>query len=276
MPLDLSPDNFDAYKPDRMAALAETMGVRKAHLPLGPLFALAVLAGAFIGFGALFYMVTMTGAEPGYGPMRLLGGVAFCLGLVLVVIAGAELFTGNNLMVMAWAHRHVSTAALLRNWGIVYVGNFAGAVGLVLLVLAADVVRGDLADTAINIATAKTALPFDTAFFRGILCNGLVCLAVWLCLAARSVTGRILAMLFPISAFVAMGFEHSVANMFFLPLGLWLAGGDIIVPMITNLIPVTLGNIVGGAGFIGAIYWYCYLYGKESKTTASDDTNKPG
>lgn len=254
--------DVDAYKPARMAALAETTGVAKAKMALAPLFALAALAGAFIAFGALFYMVTITDTGLGHGPTRLLGGVAFSLGLVLVVVAGAELFTGNNLIVMAWAHRHVTTAAMARNWFIVYIGNLVGALAMVVLVVLSGVIEPPVLGTAVAIAAKKVALSPVEAFFRGILCNALVCLAVWLCFAARRVSGKILAILFPISAFVAVGFEHSVANMFFMPLGLWLDGQPLLGPTVANLVPVTLGNIVGGAGFVGGVYWLIYLRGR--------------
>jgi len=257
------PRNFDldAYSPAQMALLAETAGVAKARLALPPLFVLAVLAGAFIAFGALFYAVTVTGSTLGDGPTRLLGGIAFSLGLVLVVIAGAELFTGNNLIVMAWAHGQVGSRALLRNWGVVYVGNLVGGVATALAVLLSGIATGPLADTVIAIAEAKAALPALEAFFRGVLCNALVCLAVWLCFAARDVSGKILAILFPTSAFIAIGFEHSVANMFLMPLGFMLAGTDPIWPTLVNLVPVTLGNIVGGGGLVALTYWFCYLRG---------------
>ncbi len=251
--------DIEAYKPARMAELAETAGVAKTKLGFAQTFALATLAGAFIGFGALFYMVAVTDTGLGYGPTRLLGGLAFCLGLILVVVAGAELFTGNNLIVMAWAHGHVKSVEVLRNWAIVFAGNLVGAVGLAALVLASGITDGPIQSTAIAIAQGKVALEPDQAFFRGILCNTLVCLAVWLCFAARRVTGKIAAIIFPITAFVAIGFEHSIANMFFLPVGLWLSETAILMPLVTNLVPVTLGNIVGGAVFVGGTYWFCYL-----------------
>lgn len=253
------PFDFDAYKPAHMAEIAETVGVAKATAPAGRLLALAILAGAFIALGGLFYMVTVTDSALGYGPTRLIGGLAFSLGLILVVIAGAELFTGNNLIIMTWAHRHVSSAAMLRNWVIVYVGNLIGALGIAVMTGLAGIADGAVGTTAMKIAAGKTELTFVEALFRGILCNMLVCLAVWLTFAARRVSGKILAIVFPITAFVAIGFEHSIANMFFLPLGLWLAEADILMPTIVNLVPVTLGNIVGGAGFVGAVYWFVYL-----------------
>lgn len=264
MPLsDGSNRAFDAYAPAQIAVLVETGGVAKVRLPALNMIVLGILAGAFISLGAMFYTLTVTGSDLGFGPARLLGGIAFSLGLILVLIGGAELFTGNNLIVMAWAARKVTTAELLRNWGIVYLANFAGALGTVALFYLAGALElsgGAVGQTAARIADAKVALDPVTAFFRGILCNALVCLAVWLCFAAREVTGKILAIVFPISAFVALGFEHSVANMYLIPIGMIAAGQGIdSLAVLTNLVPVTLGNIVGGGGLVALTYWLVYL-----------------
>jgi formate/nitrite transporter len=258
-----SGQSMDAYSPAQIAHMIEKGGVAKVRLPLLKMAALGTLAGAFISFGAMFYTLVMTGSDLGFGPGRLLGGVAFSLGLILVLVGGAELFTGNNLIVMAWAERKVTTAELLRNWGVVYLANFAGALGSVALFYLAgllDVNDGAVGETAAAISRAKLELDSSTAFFRGVLCNTLVCLAIWLCFAARRVTGKILAIVFPISAFVALGFEHSVANMYLIPIGM-LAQGDGIdgIALIANLVPVTLGNIVGGSGLVALTYWLVYL-----------------
>jgi len=255
----------DPYSPAQMAALVETAGVRKAGLPLPELVTLGILAGAFIAFGGMFYTHTITGQELGFGPGRLLGGVAFSLGLVLVVVGGAELFTGNNLIVMAWADRKVTTAALLRNWVVVYAANFAGALGSVVLVHLSGILDnagGALGDTAAGIYRAKVSLGFAEAFSRGILCNVLVCLAIWLCFASHRVSGKILCIVFPISAFVALGFEHSIANMYLIPVGMLAAGESVNwLALLGNLLPVTLGNIVGGSVFVALVYWIVYLRG---------------
>ena len=253
---------LDAYTPAKIAERIEASGVAKAELPFVKLAALGLLAGAFIAFGAMLFTVTMTGNTLGFGPGRLLGGVSFSLGLILVVIAGAELFTGNNLIVMAWADRKVSTGLLLRNWGIVYVANLIGSVGAAaLFVLAGSLALGDgtVGETAVKIAASKVALPFAEAFFRGVLCNALVCLAVWLTMAAHSVSRKILAIIFPIAGFVALGFEHSIANMYFIPVAI-MHGADSVTlaGFINNLIPVTLGNIVGGGGFVALVYWIIF------------------
>lgn len=260
---ELGPSPFGAYKPAEIAALVESAGVAKARLPLVQTLTLGVLAGAFIAFGAMYYTLVMTGSGLGLGPGRMLGGLAFSLGLVLVVIAGAELFTGNNLIVMAWSSGLVSCTQVFRNWGLVYTANFAGAVGCAFMMHwsgVLDIGDGAVAETARSIALGKVNLSFAEAFFRGVLCNTLVCLAIWLCYAARTVIGKFVMILLPISAFVALGFEHSVANMYLIPIGM-LAGAEGVTPggLLGNLLPVTLGNIVGGAGFVALVYWLVYL-----------------
>ncbi len=253
-----NPTGLDAYKPTEILRLVEAAGVGKTRLSTRQVMALAILAGAFIGFGAAFFTVTMSGTEPGFGPARLLGGLSFCLGLILVVVGGAELFTGNALIVMAWVDRLISTGALLRNWGLVFVGNIVGAVALAIAVKLSGLLSGDIAASAAGIAERKMALPFVEAFMRGVLCNALVCLAIWLTFAARTVTGKILAILWPITAFVALGFEHSVANFYFLAAGLLSGADGGIAGILRNLVPVTLGNIVGGAGGVALAYWTAY------------------
>lgn len=263
------PSQIDAYSPPEIAARIEAAGVAKANLAVLQTLTLGALAGAFISFGALFFLLVTTDSGLGAGLERLIGGVAFSLGLILVIVAGAELFTGNNLIVIAWADRKVGSLPLLRNWGLVYASNFVGALGTAVLVGLSgvlDIGGGAIGDKAVAIAEAKASLSFSEAFFRGILCNALVCLAVWLAMAARDVAGKILAIIFPVAAFVAVGFEHSVANMFFFPLGM-IASADAAAAGITvgafvgNLIPVTLGNIVGGSVFVALIYYVIYLRG---------------
>jgi formate transporter len=253
---------IDAYQPKEIAARLENAGMTKAGAGALQLFVLALLAGAFIAFGAMLFTVTITGSELGLGPTRLLGGLAFCLGLILVVVGGAELFTGNALIVMAWADGKVSLKALLRNWGIVFVGNAVGALGAAVMMHGSATLQiggGAVGETATAIALGKLALDPVPAFLRGILCNALVCLAVWLCFAARSVSGKILAILFPITAFVAVGFEHSIANLYLIPIGMLHAGKWDTVGLIGNLVPVTLGNIVGGGVFVALVYYLVYL-----------------
>jgi formate/nitrite transporter len=272
----------DALLPAEIARRAEIIGAQKARLDVTSLFVLAVLAGAFIALGAMFATTVLAGAAGAvpFGIGRLLAGLAFSLGLILVVVGGAELFTGNTLMVMALAARKISLMEMLRAWAIVYVGNFVGAVGTaVLVLLSGQYLSGDgsVAGVALTFATAKVALSFDRALFLGILCNVLVCLALWLSIGARTTADKILAVLFPVSAFVAAGFEHSVANMYFVPLGLlikawapdalWsqLAGTPDSMGLLTwgaffwHLVPVTLGNLIGGAVLVGGVYWFIYL-----------------
>lgn len=270
---------IDALLPQEMARQAETVGVRKVQAPALATFALAVLAGAFIALGAGFATTVATGTYPAwpYGIARLFTGLAFCLGLILVVVGGAELFTGNNLIVMAWASRKVRTSQLLRNWGIVYLGNFVGALGTAAMVFLSrqyTMASGTVGMTALGIALAKVQLGFVQAVALGVVCNILVCLAVWLSFSARSSLDRIAAVLFPISAFVAGGFEHSVANMYFIPIGLaiktfdpsYVLGTGMELGALTwsafllrNLLPVTLGNILGGSVFVAAVYWSIFL-----------------
>ena len=252
-------DSSDATRPAQIAALVESAGVAKAALRWPQMLTLAMLAGAFIGFGAAAYTMVMTGVDPGFGPARLLGGLTFSLGLILVIVGGAELFTGNALMVMAAVDRRITLAALLRNWSIVYLGNLIGSIGLALAFWQTGLLDGAMGETATRIATAKADLPTLQALFRGILCNALVCLAVWLTFAARSATGKILAIIWPISAFVLLGLEHSVANMYLFPQAL-AAGADIAAgAMLHNLFWVTLGNIIGGAGGVALAYRFAYL-----------------
>jgi formate/nitrite transporter len=260
-------DFAEAYPPREIARAVERLGVAKAQTDTVTLVVLAVLAGAFISLGALFFVVVVTGSSLGFGVTRLLGGLSFCLGLVLVVVAGAELFTGNNLLAMAWASRLIGTRAVLRNWLLAYFGNVIGCVGTVLFVVWADVASlggGAVGETAIQIARAKAGLSLTEAFARGILCNALVCLGVWLAMGGRSVTDKILAILFPITAFVVVGFEHSIANWFFLPFALALdsQGMISIASVIKNLVAVSAGNIVGGTILVAGVYWIAYLRGE--------------
>jgi formate transporter FocA len=274
---------LDALLPSEMAAKAEDIGAKKVGMSASSLLMLAILAGAFIALGAIFSTTVAAGASSAlpYGVTRLLAGFAFSLGLILVVVGGAELFTGNNLIIMAWASRKVSTAALLRNWGIVYLGNFAGALATALLMYLSGQYQfgnGSIGTAALATAQAKVRLDFIQAVVLGILCNGLVCLAVWLSYSCRSTADKILAIIPPITAFVAAGFEHSIANMYFIPIGLfikaaatepfWSHLGKTAADypeltwsgfLVGNLLPVTLGNIIGGAVLVGAVYWLVYL-----------------
>jgi formate transporter len=253
----------DAYSPKEIAERVETIGVAKAQLPFVQTFALGILAGGFIGLGAMFYTVVASDPTLGFAVSRVLGGLVFSLGLILVVVAGAELFTGNNLMVMACVSRRITLRALLRNFAIVYVANFVGAVGLAVLVFYSGHASSGtpIAARAVAIAETKMNLPLIEAFLKGVLCNILVCLAVWIALAGRSVVDKIAAIVFPVTAFVAAGFEHCVANMYLIPLGILLKGGDFgtnLGGLAHNLLPVTLGNLVGGAGMVGLVYFLIY------------------
>ncbi|MEK7825079.1 MAG: formate/nitrite transporter family protein, partial [Nitrospirota bacterium] len=216
---------FDAFSPKEIAERVENIGVTKARMTFLSMAILGILAGGFIGLGALYFTLVTSDPNLGFAAARVLGGLTFSLGLILVVVAGAELFTGNNLLVMAWTSKKITTSELLRNWLIVFAANSAGAIGLAFLVLFSNyggMNGGSVGIHALKIASAKVSLPFWEAMFKGIMCNILVCLAVWMVMAGRTVTDKILAVLFPISAFVAAGFEHSIANMYFIPLGILL------------------------------------------------------
>jgi formate transporter len=256
---------FDAYSPRQISERVDAACLAKATTPLPSLAMLGVLAGAFIGLGALFSVIVLGDSSLGFAAARVLGGVVFSLGLLLVVVAGAELFTGNNLLAMAWAHGCLTTRDVLHNWAVVCASNFIGAAGLALLVFLsghAGMNDGAIGRTYLEIAAAKSALPFWSALFRGVLCNVLVCMAVWMTLAGRSVTDKAIAIVFPISAFVAAGFEHSIANMYFFSLAMMLqaaAGAPVELSWLwTNLVPVIAGNIVGGSVLVALVYYVVY------------------
>ena len=256
---------FDVYSPKEIVERVEAVCVAKAATSVLSLVMLGMLAGAFIGLGSLFYVIVASDPSLGFAASRVLGGAVFSLGLLLVVVAGAELFTGNNLLAMGWAHGCITTREVLQNWVIVCASNFVGAVGLAAIVFLsghADMNGGAIGKTYLQIAAAKSSLPFWTAFFRGVLCNVLVCMAVWMTLAGRSLVDKFVAILMPIAAFVAAGFEHSIANMYFLPLGMMLqaAAGDEVQlsGLWRNLVPVIAGNILGGSVLVALVYYVIY------------------
>jgi formate transporter len=271
--------SIDPYSPAQMAGRAQGIGEAKARLDILSTLTLAVLAGAFISIGAQLATIAGIDSALGYGPTRILVGIAFSVGLILVVIAGAELFTGNTLLIMAWLGRRVSTRQVARNWTLAYLGNFAGSLATVLLVFYAGqwaLAGNRVGVAAVSIASAKVDLTFTEAVARGILCNALVNLAVWLCLSARSNVDKIFAIIPAITGFVASGFEHSIANMYFIPIGLLLRDRQAVLDtggpamelsdrltwggfMLHNLLPVTIGNIIGGGAMVAAVYWLVYL-----------------
>ena len=279
-------NQFDALIPAAMAKKAEELGVRKANLPTLRLFLLGILAGAFIALGGAFSTTVLAGASAlPYGMARLVAGVAFSMGLILVIVGGAELFTGNSLVIMAWASRKINTLTLLRSWGLSYLGNFTGALGTAALMFLARQYTngaGSVGEVALKTAASKAQLGFVQAVALGIICNGLVCLAIWMTYSARNTTDKILSIVFPITAFVTLGSEHSVANMYFLPYALFiqqfdpafvtglgdkvkLGGLSWSTFLLNNLLPVTLGNIIGGSVLVGIFYWAIYL--REAKKT---------
>lgn len=253
----------------------------KVNLSWWPMFFLGILAGVYIAFGAELATLVSTGVADkiGFGFAKFLAGSVFSVGLMLVVIGGAELFTGNNLIFTGFIIGEVSWLEMMRNWIIVYIGNLVGSLLMVYIMSHSGLVDGAVGVTALKIASTKVSLPWDQAFFRGIGCNWLVCLAVWLAFAAKDVVGKIFAIYFPIMAFVASGFEHCVANMYFIPAGIALKANAAVVAaselapeqlvnltwkgfFVNNLVPVTLGNILAGAVFVGAVYALAYLKGR--------------
>jgi len=257
--------SFDAYTPREIAQRVQDVCLLKSRLPFLQLVMLGILAGGFIGLGSLYYVIVVSDPQLGFAAQRVLGGVVFSLGLLLVVVAGAELFTGNNLLAMAWADGCMPTRDVLYNWVVVCAANFIGAAGLAVVVFLSghpEMNGGAVGRTYLQIAAAKSSLPFWEAFFRGVLCNVLVCMAVWMTLAGRSVTDKFIAIVFPISAFVAAGFEHSIANMYFLPLAMMLqasAGQAVeVAGLWRNLVPVIAGNLVGGSVLVALVYYVIY------------------
>ena len=277
----LDVDTINALLPPAMARACEAAGATKAERDAITLVVLGVLAGAFIALGAIFMTVVLTGAgELPWGIARLLAGLAFSLGLILVIVGGAELFTGDSLMIVAYASQRITLGALLRAWSLVYIGNIAGAMGTATLVFLAGQYGfdgGAVGKTALAVASAKAGLPTVQLFFLAVLCNVLVCLAVWMSFGARSAADKVMVIVPPIAAFVAAGFEHSIANLYFLPYGLavktwggsefWAAIGQSAAsyPELTvggavhNIVVTTTGNLVGGSLLVGAVYWFVYL-----------------
>jgi len=271
---------FDAILPASMAVRAEQSGVTRAATDPLTVFVLSILAGAFVAFGAIFATTVTAGGGLPYGVGRLLTGLVFSAGLVMVIIAGAELFTGNNLIVMAWASGKIKTRALLLNWVLSFTGNFVGAIVTAVLVFYSTQYQfgdGAVGLVALNTANAKASLAFVPALILGILCNALVCLAVWMLFSARTNIDRIFTAIPPVAIFAAAGFEHCIANIYFIPMGLFIKAGapdsfwKVIgktaadFPELTwsnflaNMFPVTIGNIIGGSLMVGAVYWFVYL-----------------
>lgn len=273
--------DFDALPPVEMAKKAEEIGEKKAGLSFSKTFILAIMAGLFIAIGGMFASTVQAGGESvPFGLLKFAAGIAFCVGLVLVVVGGGELFTSNNLLIFAYLSKKISISKYIRNLGIVYLGNFVGSIILVALIFFSKqytMGHGGVGAVLLKTANSKCSLDFVQAILLGILCNIFVCLAVWLTYSGKTVTDKIISFILPISAFVAGGFEHSVANMFFLPLGwaikigapaqFWTDIGKSAADfgsinwnniLVGNLLPVTIGNIIGGAIFIGGMYWLAY------------------
>lgn len=260
---------FDAFSPAQIAERVNQLGVAKARLPLLSVVMLGLLAGAFIGLGSLFFVIVQSDPSLGFAAKRVLGGVVFSLGLLLVIVAGAELFTGNNLLAMAWAEGKITSGEVLKNWVVICAANFAGAAGLAVVVVLsghAEMNGGAVREAYVQIGAYKTGLPPAKAFFSGVLCNVLVCMAVWMSVAGRSVVDKLAAIILPIAAFVAAGFEHSVANMYLIPLAMMLEPGAIgDWGLARNLVPVIAGNLVGGSVLVALVYRVIYLRPKHPR-----------
>ena len=267
----------DALAPAEIEAKAEAVAIGKTKTPVAKLLVLSMLAGAFIAFGALYFCVFLGDPSMPFAVQRIVGGLCFSLGLVLVLCCGAELFTGNMLMVCALASKKITAGAMAKNWTLVWLGNLAGAlvaVALVYFAHIADMNGGGVGNAMVSVAVSKVTPDWTTLFFKGILCNIFVCLAVWIGFATRTVVDKVIGILLPISAFVACGFEHCVANMFFLPMGLLAKGAGFgaqidasaldLESVFYNISAATLGNIVGGAIFVGLAYWFVFHAKKES------------
>jgi formate/nitrite transporter len=255
----------NAYAPQEIALRVQAVGVKKAHLPLLSQLVLSLLGGAFIGMGALLYVLIHSDAGLGFAARQVMAALSFCLGMLLVVVAGAELFTGNNLLVMARAQGAIGNGEVLRNWAIVFAGNLVGAAGLALLVWLSGqpgMNDGAVARDYLHIAEAKAGLPLMVAFWRGILCNALVCLAIWMSYAGRSVIDKAVTIVFPIAAFVAAGFEHSIANLYYFAMALLLephAAVPLLGGMLRNIVAVVMGNVIGGSVLVGLVYYLIYI-----------------
>jgi formate/nitrite transporter len=266
-PAPAEPDVFgsNAFAPQEIALRVQAVGVKKARLPLLSQLILSVLGGAFIGMGALFYVLVHSDGGLGFAARQLTAALCFCIGMLLVVVAGAELFTGNNLIVMARAQGAIGSGEVMRNWAIVFAGNLVGTVGLALLVWLSrhpDMNNGAIGQDYVHIAEAKAALPFLVALWRGVLCNALVCLAIWMSYAGRSVMDKAVAILFPITAFVACGFEHCIANLYYFAMALLLAPDASVLllgGMLRNIVAVVIGNVIGGSVLVGLVYYLIYI-----------------
>jgi formate/nitrite transporter len=280
--------SFDDYAPADIAKKVESAGIKKANLNFLSLVLLSILAGAYIAIAGEFYTLVIFDSNLSFGLTKLIGGLCFSIGLILVVIAGAELFTGNTMIIMAFASRVVTWKQLLKNWVISYLGNLVGSLSVVFIMFLTNQWKTKefmLGAKAVQIAATKTNLGFVEAFASAILCNALVCLAVWLCFSARTVISKIAAIIFPITAFVASGFEHSIANMYFIPMGIVLKNNPKVIEALNkiapnlnlsrlniigflgNLLPVTIGNIIGGAIMVGLIYWVIIILPQKRKQT---------
>lgn len=279
---------FDAYAPKEIANIVERVGVAKAELDFWSMFMLSILGGVFVSLGSELFIFVVHDSGLGFGISYFLGGLAYSLGTILIVIAGAELFNSNNLIIMAYLDKKISLTKLLRNWGIVFLGNLFGALSVVVWMYLARQWSFNnflMGAKTLLIAYDKVNHSFLQAFAQGVICNALVCLAIWLCYGGHSVTDKILSVILPTTTFVTLGYEHTVANMYFIPMGLILKNHSDVIQaankitggasfeitsltlrnyLLKNMLPVTLGNIFGGSVLVGLVYWFIYLRKKEA------------
>ncbi len=260
----LNNNRITLLSPQEIAEKVENIGITKSQMPIAQLILLGILAGAYIGFGAMNYTIIKSDSSLSFAVSQLLSGLFFSLGLILVSISGAELFTGNNLLLLAWSKKKITALSVAKNWGLIIFANLIGALILAYIIYWSghpDMNNGKIAETYVKVANKKASLGFTEAFLKGILCNILVCLSVWMAYAGQTITDKVMGIIFPITAFVAAGFEHSVANMYILSIGLlekshvaYAADALTITGAISNIVPVLLGNIIGGGVFVGLVY----------------------
>lgn len=263
--------------PKEIADKVESIGIAKSQMPISQLLLLGILAGVYIGFGAMYYTIVKSDSSLGFAVTQLLCGFVFSLGLILVSISGAELFTGNNLLLVAWSKRKITLLSVVKNWGLIIIANLIGALALAYIIYWSNHTAmngGKIAETYVKVANAKASLGFSEAFLKGILCNILVCLSVWMAYAGQTIVDKVMGIIFPISAFVAAGFEHSVANMYILSIGMlekdhvaYVADALTLSGVLGNIIPVLLGNIIGGGVFVGLAYSTVFKSEKLAKVT---------
>lgn len=289
--------DIDAYSPSQMASRIDAVAAVKAEYSTAQTFWMGINAGVYIGLGAQFATLVISDSTLHFGLTSIIAGIVFTLGLILVVVGGAELFTGNCLIIIGYVDKRITNKEVLKNWSISFTGNLIGSLMLVWWMYQShqwEFFHNMVGAKALLIANQKVNLSFEAAFARGVLCNSMVCLAVWLCFSARNVADKIVSLTFPVAGFIASGFEHCVANMYFIPMGVVLRRNSDVVAaaekmagktldlsqlnwtgfFINNQFPVILGNIVGGVILVGIAFWFIYLRPKISISIKQDFPQK--